>query len=232
LSDVPAPTPRPCPVRLAIVTNVRLFREGFATLLSAHRRRITVVGAAATDRESRARIARLRPHVVLADSATVRETVLVKTLAAEGASTRVVAFAVTDDEHDVVGCARAGASSFLSCDASADDVVVAIQAAASGEVHCSPRLTAVLCRRLASLPPGGAERAADAALTRREREILALIDQGLSNKEIARTLRIEVATVKNHVHNLLEKLGVERRAQAAARVRSPTRAPAPLSLAL
>jgi DNA-binding NarL/FixJ family response regulator len=99
-----------------------------------------------------------------------------------------------------------------------DDIVAATTAVVRGETACSPRVAATLLRRVA-------DRARErpysefAPLTSRERQVVALIDEGLSNKEIAARLCIELSTVKNHVHNLLEKLGARGRAEAAARVR-------------
>ena len=87
-------------------------------------------------------------------------------------------------------------------------------------MRCSPRLAGSLLRRLWSLAPAKAARSAHAGLTCREQEIAALIGKGLSNKDIAVRLHIEVATVKNHVHHVLEKLQVTRRGQAAARARA------------
>jgi len=89
-----------------------------------------------------------------------------------------------------------------------------------GEAVCSPRVAGALLRRIAALATDGRSDRVPAHLTKREREIMGLIDEGLSNKEIAKRLRIEVATVKNHVHNILEKLQVHRRGEAAARVRA------------
>jgi DNA-binding NarL/FixJ family response regulator len=84
---------------------------------------------------------------------------------------------------------------------------------------CSPWMAATLLRRVATLAVDRAPSPPEATLTRRELEIVALIDEGLSKKQIAWQLSIEIATVKNHVHNILEKLHVERRTEAAARVR-------------
>ena len=90
---------------------------------------------------------------------------------------------------------------------------------ARGEMLCSPRLAATLLRRVATLARG-TRRLGPVQLTPRELEIVELIDEGLSNKAIATRLSIELATVKNHVHNILEKLEVSSRAAAAARVRA------------
>ena len=88
-----------------------------------------------------------------------------------------------------------------------------------GELLCPPRTAALLLGRLASLAKGETNNLDGVTLTRREREIVTLIDGGRSNKEIALRLNIEVATVKNHVHRILDKLQVTTRAEAAARLR-------------
>ena len=99
-----------------------------------------------------------------------------------------------------------------------DDLTSTIISVTRGELLCSPRVAATLLRRVGALANGARAPHALRGLTFREREVLDLIDGGLSNKEIAVRLHIEVATVKNHVHNLLEKLHVTSRAQAAAQL--------------
>lgn len=116
----------------------------------------------------------------------------------------------------MVSCVDAGFHGYVSKDASLHDLVRTIESVARGEVVCSPRIVASLFREVARRGPG---MSGDAGirLTSRERQILDLIDQYLSNKEIARALHISVSTVKNHVHNILAKQKVHRRADAAAR---------------
>jgi len=104
------------------------------------------------------------------------------------------------------------------CSANAREVCARLVAASIGD--CSPRITALLLQRVRRLSAGRANEPTEPPmLTMRQWEIVDLIDQGLSNKEIAGQLYIEVATVKNHVHNILDRLGVRRRSEAAARVR-------------
>jgi DNA-binding NarL/FixJ family response regulator len=98
-------------------------------------------------------------------------------------------------------------------------VASAVENVSRGEPCCDPWMTAALFRRLHSLAAGKLPESLEEPLTPREREIVALIDEGLSNKQIAQLLCIEPATVKNHVHNVLEKLHVARRGEAAAMVR-------------
>ena len=122
------------------------------------------------------------------------------------------------DDDELLAWAEAGAAGFVLRESSLDELRLALDAASRGEVHCSPALTARFVRRLqarAAEAPGAAPRV---PLTPREREIVFHIDQGCSNAEIARRRGIELATVKNHVHHILEKLHARRRSEAAARV--------------
>jgi two-component system, NarL family, nitrate/nitrite response regulator NarL len=104
-------------------------------------------------------------------------------------------------------------------DASAADLIQAVEHAANGEILCPPRIVGTLFRRLASLASEKGPGRPLERLTKREREVALLIGEGLSNREIADRLQIELGTVKHHVHNVLEKFEVTRRSEAAARVR-------------
>jgi two-component system, NarL family, nitrate/nitrite response regulator NarL len=131
---------------------------------------------------------------------------------------KIVAIEVSDSEQEVVACAEAGVSGFVSRDGSIPDLVTAIDCAMRNELVCSPRIAGMLFRRVATI---GSERSVgldNSALTRREHEIVSLMTQGLANKEIARQLRIQNATVKNHIHSILAKLQVRRRGEVAARM--------------
>ena len=148
---------------------------------------------------------------------------------------KIVAFAVSDIEGEIITGAMAGISGYVHRDAGIGDLVTEVVNSVRGELHCSPRLAARLLQQIASLSfadgKAGSPRVAAGhgvrLLTRRESEILALVDKGLSNKEIARALKISFATVKNHVHHILDKLHVRRRAQALALLREQADRPAP-----
>jgi DNA-binding NarL/FixJ family response regulator len=137
-----------------------------------------------------------------------------------------------DQEDTLLEWAEAGVAGLVPREASFEDLLCTVGHAVRGEFRCSPRFAGRLLQRLAQprLAAHPPERLS--SLTARETEIIRLIDQGLSNKAIAVELGIELATVKNHVHNLLEKLHVHRRAEAAARIRrgdvdlAPTHHPA------
>jgi two-component system, NarL family, nitrate/nitrite response regulator NarL len=113
-----------------------------------------------------------------------------------------------DLEGDVVACCEAGATGFLLRDASLQDVSDHVQAVANGETPVTPRIAALLSARLRDRARElqRLHRVGTARLTRRELEVIRLIDEHLSNKEIASRMNIEPQTVKNHVHNILEKL--------------------------
>ena len=206
-------------IRVLIVAEIRLFREGLVEMLQPEPGVEVVATAAGADEAVRALRDR-EPDVVLLDLATPRDTWLVRALLAAVPGTRVIALAVPEREEDVLACAEAGVAGYVAREGSVEDVVAAVEAAARGETLCSPRMAASLFQRVATLALERSPATIETRLTSRELEVLDLIDQGLSNKEIARRLTIEVSTVKNHVHSILDKLNVSRRAEAAARVRA------------
>jgi DNA-binding NarL/FixJ family response regulator len=217
-------------IRVLVVASVRLFREGLAQILD-RREGLTVVGTARDSKEALARIHELNPQIVLLDMADAESHAMAREFGNLTPQIRVVALGVADVEGNVLACAEAGIAEYVPREGSLEDLIAAVKSAACGEVHCSPQLAGSLWRRLASLA-ANQRQAAAAELTRREQEIVRLIDHDLSNKEIARQLGIEVATVKNHVHNLLDKLHVSTRSQAAARMRIgiPSRSPRPTAI--
>ena len=207
--------------RIFILSDVRLYREGLAWSLS-QRAEVEVIGAAAPSAAAMAEIATSAPAAVLLDFAVPGALDLPKELARSLPGVKVIAFAVGEIDHELIACAEAGIAGFVTRDGSVDDLVASILNTLRGEVACSPRIAGLLFRRLAALSEAKRAPPNASALTRREREIAELVNAGLSNKEIARSLRIGAATVKNHVHNILEKLQVSRRGEAAARLRGDT----------
>ena len=177
---------------------------------------MSVVGAAADPDEILAQAARFQPDVILVQLTAPHGPAVLRPFADAAPSAKVVALGVPDAEKTIIACAEAGAAGYLLEHESLDDLVATIERAARGEVSCSPRIAATLFRRIGELAAERGVRAAEARLSPRELEIVDLIDRGLSNKEIALCLSIEVRTVKNHVHNILEKLQVRRRGEAAA----------------
>jgi len=211
------PLSRPQPVRAMVAASVRLYRDGLAHSLGQAMQVVAVTAdAPATHREA----VRLAPDVVLLDMSLDGALALAQALADAAPGTRVVAFAL-DDAHDgqVLACAEAGVAGWVGRDASAQELVDAVLRAARGELLCSTHTAAVLSRRLAALARERRAPSPAAQLTPREAEIGELLAHGHSNKHIARALGLSLATVKNHVHNILEKLEVGSRGEAGARLR-------------
>ncbi|MEO8678867.1 MAG: response regulator transcription factor [Vicinamibacterales bacterium] len=201
-------------IRVLIVASTWLYREGLAQLLAAHDA-FTVVGTAADRHQAAVEIRERQPGVVLLDLATPESAAIIRELKALAPEVPIVAIAVPDLEADVLSTIESGVTGYLSRDGSLTELLTVIKSAARGELQCSPRIAGVLLRRIAALAAEHDRAAASTGqherLTIRERQIVSLIEQNLSNKEIAQHLGIEVATVKNHVHNVLEKLNLRRR---------------------
>jgi two-component system, NarL family, nitrate/nitrite response regulator NarL len=210
---------QPVTIHVLIITGIRLYREGLAQVLGAQPH-IEVVGLTGDPLESLQRDPTLRPDVVLVDTSMPEAVAVVRAVLAAAPATKVIAMAVSEEDHNVLALAEAGVSGYVTRDAALGDLVTIIESAARGEAPCPPRLTATLLRHITVLATRTRTRPGEPRLTHRELEILELIDRGLSNKEIARRLCIEIPTVKNHVHRILNKLQLDRRAEAAAWARA------------
>jgi two-component system nitrate/nitrite response regulator NarL len=132
---------------------------------------------------------------------------------------KVVALGVPEVEADILRFAEVGVHAYVPPQAGVDDLIRAVNGVVRGEPPCSPRIAAALLRRVAVLAAAHGPQSEMRQLTCRERQTVQLIEEGLSNKEIARRLCIEVPTVKNHVHSILKKLRAKRRGEAAALLR-------------
>ena len=192
---------------VTIVSDVLLYREGLAaSLLRDGRLRIfdLIAGGGALPA-----IVRRRPDVLLLDGAMPDCLSLARRLRAQAPGLCIVGFGISGGVKRLVDCAESGLAAFVDSSGTVGELVKAVMDALNGELACTPQVSALICQRLAHLSAAGDQGAE--ALTRRERQIAALIGDGLSNKEIANELCIGASTVKNHVHNILDKLNVRRR---------------------
>jgi two-component system nitrate/nitrite response regulator NarL len=203
---------------MVMLSDARIYREGLAMMLGREPS-IDVVGTARSGEEAVGWIADERPDVVLVDMGVSGAAQLIARVSACDPGVNVLAICVPDDEGSVLKCVEAGAAAYVTCEASLREVIAAVTLLARGEALCSPRMARLLLHRLATLS-AALEEPAEVRLTRRELQVVDLIGAGLSNKEIAHRLGIGLSTVKNHVHNILEKLNVSRRSDAVARVRA------------
>jgi DNA-binding NarL/FixJ family response regulator len=211
-------------VRVLLVDDQALFREALATLLAVHEG-VEVVGEAGDGDEALRKAAELTPDVVLMD---LRMPVLdgigaTRRLRVEQPEVRVIALTTFDDDEDVFAALRAGAVGYLLKDVSSARLVEAVHAAARGESVLQPSVAAKVVARFAQLPDAAPEPRAQplvVPLSDRELDVLRLLADGRSNREIAAELFLAEGTVKNHVTNVLAKLGARDRTQAALRARA------------
>ena len=201
-------------IRIAVLGEVRLNREGLAVLLQQDRRlRVAGSSSSADGLSDRGRSA----DVLVVDTAQHDGATSIERIIGS-AETPVVVLGTPEHERDVVALAELGVMGFVERDASLEELIATIIRVATGEASLPPRIATMLLRRVSSPAPPRSIRGFS-SLTGRERQIVQLIAEGLSNKEIATKLYIEVATVKNHVHNILEKLQVSKRSDAVERLR-------------
>ncbi|MFT3697378.1 MAG: response regulator transcription factor [Kofleriaceae bacterium] len=206
-------------VRVLLVDDQTLFRAGLRTLLST-RNEIEIVGDAENGQVALERAAALRPDVVLMDlkMPVLDGVAATRKLRVQLPGCQIVALTTFEDDELVFECLRAGALGYLLKDAPIDKLVEAILAASRGESVLQPSVASKVLAELSRL----ASRPADTALAKlseRELDVLRLITRGASNKEIASALFLAEGTVKNHVTNILTKLEVDDRTQAALRAR-------------
>ena len=206
-------------VRTLVIAETRLYRLGLAHML-ARDPRIVVVGTAAGLPGGVAKVAGLRPDAVLLDVGLASDARVVHRLLDASSRTRVLAFGVADSEDTLIACAEAGVAGYVGQEADVEQLVAVLMGAIRDELVCGPRVAGTLLRRVGVLAQERRDGRPEVRLTARETQIVALLDDGLSNKEIAARLQISLPTVKNHLHNLFEKLDVRRRGEAVARARA------------
>jgi DNA-binding NarL/FixJ family response regulator len=203
-------------IRVLIVDDNGLFRDGLVGLLG-RLPDIDVVGAAGSGEEAVRRAPVLRPDVVLMDIAMpgVGGVDAARQILDAVPGVAVCMLTVSEQERDLFGAVRAGARGYLAKSIELDVLATAIRTLSDGGALVSPHLARDLLDAFAQFSPPARDAATD-KLTPREREILALVGRGMSNPEIADRLVIAENTVKVHLRNILDKLQVHSRAQAAA----------------
>jgi two-component system nitrate/nitrite response regulator NarL len=211
-------------VAVVIVIGARVYREMVAAALRSLTR-IEVVGEAGDWGEAFAHVHRAPPDVLLVDAALATSGRATRLLAQISPHVRVVALAVDEDERAVLSCLEAGAAAYVGRDAPLLELEETIRRAAGGELLCSPRIAAALGRRICDLAADREQSADGTRLTAREIEIAHLVEQRMSNRDIAARLWIQVTTVKNHVHNILTKLQIHSRAELADWMRDAKQTP-------
>lgn len=213
MSDAQDVTPG---VSILVVDDSTLYREGLAAII-ADQPGVADVRVAWDLSSLRVVLDTGAAEVVLLNLASVDGRALLRTAREISPDSRLIVLGVSDDdEEEIVGCAEAGVAGYHLRSASLSELLALIHAVAAGQTLCPPRVTAILLQRLSVLAAQQRPASKVLVLTAREDQILRLLHVGLSNREIAARLSIEVHTVKNHVHSVLAKLGVRSRAEAAS----------------
>jgi len=210
------------PLHVIVISEVCLLGEGLALALEREAS-LSVCGCFGALDDALRNLPPLQPDIVLLNTGVRAATDAIARIRGVAPSVKVIALAIDENLEDVIAWAQAGASGYIPSTAALRDVAPLLGDIVRGEQPCAARVVAGLLRRIGDMGPSkGFAAATDspAMPTASEMQVLEMISSGLSNKEIARRLNIGLATTKSHVHNLLGKLGLQRRGQAASWIRA------------
>lgn len=210
-------------LRALIVSEVRYVCEGLAEVLArtsiAH-----VAGFAGDIVGALAALQQSKIDIILLDTAMPNSLSVAYRIHGYAPAVPIVALALDETEDNVIVWAEAGAKAYVPKNAGLVDLLASLEAATRAEQSFSPAVTGGPVRGPACLATSAEQASATPFLTSREKQIIGLMCSGMSNKDIARRLNIQLSTTKSHVHNVLGKLNVQRRGQAVARMLEPATA--------
>ena len=204
-------------IRILLIEDNRILREGISDMISGHKDLAVV--AMSDGRHNALAKSGIKPHVVLLDLGLDRQSSLdiVELMKKEFPGVKVIGMGLAPAQADIMEFVQAGADGFILKDATLEDVVNTIRSVAGGKTVLPSLMTSSLFFQIAehALLKGKRNLRGATRMTQREKEIISLIVEGMSNKEIAGKLNIATFTVKSHVHNILEKLALHSRLQIA-----------------
>jgi two-component system NarL family response regulator len=203
------------PIRVLIADDHAIFRSAVTAILSGEED-IELVGEASDGEEAVAKAVELAPDVVLMDIRMPKLAGIeaARRIAAELPAAKIVMLTVSDEESDLFDAIKAGASGYLLKEVNPDEIAQAVRQIHAGHSLLSPAVASKLVSEFAAISKRADERIARPTLTAREREVLQLAAEGLTNRQVGRRLGISENTVKNHVRNILEKLHLHTRMEA------------------
>jgi DNA-binding NarL/FixJ family response regulator len=205
-------------IRLLLIEDNRLLRDGILSILKPHKD-IVIITSTGDSKNPLLKIHQLKPNVVLLDLGLRSQNSLrvVEIVKREFPRAKVIVMDLAPVQADILQYVEAGASGFILKDASLNDFLSTIRTVSKGATVLPPLLVDSLFSQIVDYAMGnGRARLLEAVrMTKRERQVIALLGNGLSNKEIAQKIRISVYTVKSHIHNIMEKLALHTRLEIA-----------------
>jgi DNA-binding NarL/FixJ family response regulator len=205
-------------IRLLLIEDNRLLRDGIASMLKEHRD-IRVIAASSNGDSNILRIHKVKPNIILLDLGLRSQNSLrvVELVKAEFPLAKVIVMDLAPAQGDVLQFVKAGASGFILKDATLEDFLATIRSVAGGGKVLPPTLNGSLFSQIIehAVSTGKINVNKAIRMTKREQEVIALISDGLSNKEIGHRLHIATYTIKSHIHNIMEKLALHTRLEVA-----------------
>jgi DNA-binding NarL/FixJ family response regulator len=205
-------------IRLLLIEDNRLLRDGILTILKPHKD-ITIIAASGEGRNTLLKIKQLKPNVVLLDLGLRSQNSLhvVEIVKKEFPQAKIIVMDLAPVQSDILQYVKAGANGFILKDASLNDLLITIRKVADGSTVLPPLLVDSLFSQIVehAIRDGKSKLKQAVQMTKREREVIILLSEGMSNKEIGHRIHISTYTVKSHIHNIMEKLALHTRLEIA-----------------
>lgn len=205
-------------ISVAIMSDIRLFREGISRILDEVDF-IKINGASENHKDTLDLLVLNSIDLVLIDMRVADSFNTVSTIIQKYPDIKIIVIAVPENDENYLYCVESGITGYLSKESTIDELVEAVRTVDGGGTYCSALITKYILRSVRNKKCGTKIKDTKInhlnSLTQREKQIVKYLAAGMSNKKIAKTLTIELSTVKNHVHNILMKMGVESRSQVA-----------------
>ncbi len=205
-------------IRLLLIEDNRLLRDGILTILRPQRD-IVIIAASGDGKNTLLKIRQLKPNVVLLDLGLRSQNSLhvVEIVKKDFPEAKIIVMDLAPVQADILQYVKAGANGFILKDASLNDFLITIRTVAEGSTVLPPLLVDSLFSQIVdhAVREGKSKLKESVQMTKREREVINLLGEGMSNKEIGRKIRISIYTVKSHIHNIMEKLALHTRLEIA-----------------
>ena len=205
-------------IRLLLIEDNRLLRNGILTILKPHKD-IVIIAATGDGKNTLLRIKQLKPNIVLLDLGLRNQNSLhvVEIVKKDFPEAKVIVMDLAPVQADILQYVKAGANGFILKDASLNEFLITIRSVAEGSTVLPPLLVDSLFSQIVdhAVKEGKPQLKEAARMTKREKEVIGLLGEGMSNREIGQKIRISTYTVKSHIHNIMEKLALHTRLEIA-----------------